>query len=334
MTTTEVLVSGEDDGEVRRVSLTNSGRHAREIELTSYAELVLATPAADDAHPAFAKMFVETEYVAEFGALIATRRTRSRDEAQVWAAHFAVVEGEILADPQYESDRSRFVGRGRTIATAAAIVGDQPLTNTVGTVLDPIFSLRHRVKVPPGQVARVAFWTVVASSRAELLDLVDRHNDRSAFERAKTLAWTQAQVQLRHLDIEAKEAADFQRLAAPILYCDPRFRASSDAIVRGAGPQSGLWPHAISGDLPIVLLRIDQVEDMAQVRQLLQAHEYWRMKRLGVDLVIVNERAASYVQDLQIAIETAVRSSQSGAAPWRRARTGLGLHAARRSDER
>ena len=311
LTTTEVLVSGEDDGEVRRVSLANSGRHAREIELTSYAELVLATPATDDAHPAFTKMFIETEYVAEFGALVATRRPRSRDEAQIWAAHFAVVEGEILADQQYESDRSRFVGRGRTIGTAAAIVGDQPLTNTVGTVLDPIFSLRHRVRVPPGQVVRVAFWTVVASSRAELLDLIDRHNDRSAFERAKTLAWTQAQVQLRHLDIEAKEAADFQRLAAPILYSDPRFRASSHTIVQGAAPQSGLWPHAISGDLPIVLLRIDQVEDMAQVRQLLQAHEYWRVKRLGVDLVIVNERAPSYVQDLQVALETAVRSSRS-----------------------
>ena len=315
MTTMEVLVSGEDDGEVRRVSLTNSGRHSREIELTSYAELVLTTPAADDAHPAFAKMFVETEYVAEFGALVATRRTRSRDEAQVWAAHFAVVEGEILADPQYESDRSRFVGRGRTIGTAEAIVGGRPLTGTVGAVLDPIFSLRQRVKVPPGQVVRVAFWTVVSSSRADLLDLVDRHNDRSAFERAKTLAWTQAQVQLRHLDVEAKEAADFQRLAAPILYSDPRFRASSEIIVRGAKPQSGLWPHAISGDLPIVLLRIDQVEDMAQVRQLLQAHEYWRMKRLSADLVIVNERAASYVQDLQIAIETAVRSRQSGPSP-------------------
>ena len=311
LTTTEVLVSGEDDGEVRRVSLTNRGRHAREIELTSYAELVLTTPAADDAHPAFAKMFVETEYVAEFGALVATRRPRSREEAQVWAAHFAVVEGDILANQQYESDRSRFVGRGRTIGTAAAIVGDQPLSNTVGTVLDPIFSLRRRVRVAPGQVVRVAFWTVVASSRAELLDLVDRHNDRSAFERAKTLAWTQAQVQLRHLDIEATEAADFQRLAAPILYSDRRFRASSHALIRGAGQQSGLWPHAISGDLPIVLLLIDQVEDMAQVRQLLQAHEYWRAKRLVVDLVIVNERAPSYVQDLQVAIETAVRSSRS-----------------------
>ena len=310
-TTMNVLVSGESDAEVRRVSLANSGRHPREIELTSYAEMVLTTPAADNAHPAFAKMFIQTEYLAEFGALIATRRPRSHEEPQIWAAHFAVVEGAIIADPQYESDRARFIGRSRAVGEAAAIADGRPLSNTVGTVLDPIFSLRHRVLLPPGEVARVAFWTVVASSRIELLDLVDKHHDRSAFDRAKTLAWTQAQVQLRHLDMEAEEAADFQRLAAPILYADPRFRAPSDAIIRGAASQSGLWPHAISGDLPIVLLRIDEIEDIAQVRQLLRAHEYWRMKRLGVDLVIVNERTSSYMQDLQIAIETAVRSSQS-----------------------
>jgi cyclic beta-1,2-glucan synthetase len=291
--------------------VANSGRRPREIELTSYAELVLTTPAADSAHPAFAKMFVETEQLAEFGALVATRRPRSPEEPHAWAAHFAVVEGEIVADPQYETDRARFVGRGRSVGAAAAAADGRPLSNTVGTVLDPIFALRYRVMVPPGRVVRVAFWTVIASSRAELLGLVDRHHDRSAFDRAKTLAWTQAQVQLRHLGIEPEEAADFQRLAAPILYADRRFRAPSEAIVRGAGSQSGLWPHAISGDLPIVLLRIEEIDDIAQVGQLLRAHEYWRMKRLAVDLVIINERASSYIQDLQIAIETAVRSSQS-----------------------
>ncbi|MEO6781667.1 MAG: glycosyl transferase, partial [Bradyrhizobium sp.] len=255
--------------------------------------------------------FVQTEYLAECGALIATRRPRSPDEPRIWAAHFAVVEGEIVGDLQYESDRARFIGRCRTVGTAAAIEHHQPLSNTVGTVLDPIFSLRSRIRVPPRKVARVAFWTLVAATRAELLDLIDKHHDRSAFDRVKTLAWTQAQVQLRHLGVEAEEAADFQRLAAPILYADLRFRAPSEAIIRGAAPQSGLWPLSISGDLPIVLLRIDDIEDMAQVRQLLRAHEYWRLKGLSVDLVIVNERASSYIQDLQIAIETAVRSSQS-----------------------
>ncbi len=186
-----------------------------------------------------------------------------------------------------------------------------PLSETVGTVLDPIFSLRQSVRIAPGRSARIAFWTVVASTRDELMDLIDAHHDRNAFDRARTLAWTQAQVQLRHIDVELAEAADFQRLAAPLLCMDRRFRPASDIIVRGAGPQSGLWQHAISGDLPIVLMRIDEIEDIAQVRQLLRAREYWRMKRLAVDVVIINERAASYVQDLQIAIETAVRTQES-----------------------
>jgi cyclic beta-1,2-glucan synthetase len=310
-TTLEILVSGETDGEVRRISLTNRSRRTREVELTSYAEIVLAAPDTDRAHPAFAKLFVVTEYLPEFGALIATRRTRTPDETPIWAAHFTIVEGDIVAPLQYESDRARFIGRGRTVASAHALLNGVALSNTVGTVLDPIFSLRQRVTVSPGGITRVAFWTLVAPSRDALLELIDQHHNRNAFERAKTLAWTQAQVQLHHLNIKAGEAADFQRLAAPLLYADPRFRVPSEAIVRGLALQSGLWPHAISGDLPILLLRIDDVEDLAQVRQLLLAHEYLRMKRLAVDLVIINEHASSYVQDLQTSIETAVRSSQS-----------------------
>ncbi|HDL7055454.1 TPA: glycosyl transferase [Yersinia enterocolitica] len=309
--TMNVLISSEDDGEVRRVSLLNTGRRAREIELTSYAEVVLATASADNAHPAFAKMFVVTEFLPELGALIATRRPRTAQEPQVWAAHFAVADGLPMSALQYESDRAKFIGRGNRVATSTALQAGEALSNTVGTVLDPIFSLRQSLLIPAGKTITVSFWTLIASSKEDLLDMVDKHRDRSAYDRAKTLAWTQAQVQLRHLEIKAEEAADFQQLAAPILYADARFRSPSTTIMRGAGIQSMLWSQSISGDLPIVLLRIEDIEDIEQVRQLLRAHEYWRMKRLAVDLVIINERASSYVQDLQIAIETAVRSSQS-----------------------
>ena len=221
----------------------------------------------------------------------ATRRPRSNDEPRLWAAHFAVVEGEVAADPQYETDRARFLGRGRAVADATAILDGQPLSKTVGTVLDPIFSLRQRVIVPPGKVARVAFWTVVASSRDELSGLIDKNQDRSAFDRARTLAWTQAQVQLRHLGIATtrRQISSASRRPSSTPTCASG--ASSDAILRGAGAQSGLWPYGISGDLPIVVLRIDDIEDMARSRQLLRAHEYWRMKRLAVDLVILNEHA-------------------------------------------
>ncbi len=308
-TTTEVVVSAEDDAEARRVTLTNTGRRAREIELTSYAELVLAPQAADLAHPAFSKMFVVTDYLPELGVIIATRRRRAPHEPEVWAAHIAVVEGIETAPMQHETDRARFIGRGRSIDKAASVTG--PLSGTTGTVLDPVFSIRRRVSVPAGGRARVTFWTMVAPTPAALLELVDRHRDPSAFDRASTLAWTQAQVQLRHLGISNIEAADFQTLAGFTLRADPRLRSSSARIIAGAGPQSGLWPFGISGDLPIVLMQIDDADDLAQVRQILAAHEYWRARQMAVDLVILNERSSSYVQDLQIGIEAAVRTAQA-----------------------
>mgnify|MGYP002266477427 CR=1 FL=1 len=307
--TTEVVVSAEDDAEARRVTLTNTGRHPREIDLTSYAELVLAPPAADLAHPAFSKLFVVTDYLPELGVIIATRRLRTPTDPEVWAAHIAIAEGQETAPIQYETDRARFVGRGRTIGAAA--MADSPLSNTTGTVLDPVFSIRRRVLVPVGGFARVTFWTVIAPTPEALLDLVDRHRDPSAFDRAVTLSWTQAQVQLWHLGVSQAAAADFQRLGGMILRGDPRLRAQARRIEAGAGPQSALWPLGISGDLPIVLFQIRDLEDVHALHEVLAAHEYWRLRQLDVDLVILNDRASSYVQDMQIAIDVAVRSAQS-----------------------
>src|SRR5436190_1569865 len=310
-TTFDVVVSPEDNAEVRRVSVANAGPRTRDIELTSYAELVLAPPAADTTHPVFSKLFVQTEYLAKIGTILATRRRRSPAEPEIWAAHLAVVEGEAVGEPEIETDRARFLGRGREVRAPIAVMDGRPLSNTVGTVLDPVFALRHRVRVPPGRTVRIAFWTVVASSRSDVLDLADKHHDTTAFDRAATLAWTQVQVQLSHLGVDRDQASLFQRLAGPVLYADPSMRPPSDAIRRGGGGPAALWAQGISGDIPIVLARIDNIEDVAIVRQLLRAHEYWRMKHLAVDLVILNERASSYIQDLQIALETLVRTSQS-----------------------
>ncbi len=310
-TTLEVAVSPEDDAEVRRISITNLGRQTREIELTSYAELVLAPMAADTAHPAFSKLFVETEFVEDGATLLATRRKRSPGEPDIWAAHLAVIEGSAVGDIQYETDRSRFIGRGHAIRTPMAMIDGRGLSNTVGTVLDPIFSLRCRVRIAPGSTARIAFWTLVAPSRIEALDLADKHRDAAAYARAVTRAWTQAQVQLRYLGISSDEAHLFQRLANRVIYSDPTLRPSSDILKRNELGPSALWVHGISGDLPIVLLRIDEVEDLEIGRQLVRAHEYWRMKKLPVDLVILNERPASYTQDLQAALETVARTNQS-----------------------
>jgi cyclic beta-1,2-glucan synthetase len=258
-TLTEIVVSAEDDAEARRVTLTNTGRRRREVDLTSYAELVLAPLAADVAHPAFSKLFVVTDFLPELGVIIATRRRRAPTDPEVWAAHIAVVEGDEAAPIRIETDRARFIGPGGSISSATMATGD--LSQTSGTVLDPVFAIRRSVIVPAGGIARVTFWTMVADSPGALLDLVDRHRDPSAFGRAVTFSWTQAQVQLRHVGITRAQAADFQRLGGMLVRADARLRAPAATIATGAGPQSALWPHGISGDLPIVLFRIEDAEE-------------------------------------------------------------------------
>ncbi len=311
VTAMTILVSAEDDAEIRQVSLTNLSSRNREVELTSYAEIVLAPQAADIAHPAFQNLFVQTEFVPEIDALLATRRPRSSDERQIWAAHVMAVDDPISGAVQYETDRARFVGRGRSVRAPVSVIDGRPLSNTVGAVLDPIFSLRCRVSLAPGATAHVLFSTVVAESREAVLDLADKHRDVASFERATTLAWTQAQVQLHHLGIDTDEAHLFQRLANRIIYSDPTLRPSATLLARNEQGAPGLWPHGISGDLPIVVVRVDDSADIDIVRQLLRAHEYWRLKLLDVDLVIVNEHGASYAQDLQDALEMLVRTRRS-----------------------
>jgi len=311
----EIVVSPEDDVEVRRLSITNSGHRDRQIEITSYSELVLAPPAADAAHQTFSKLFVQTEYVAKLNTLLGTRRKRAPDEPDIWAAQHAVVEGDVSGEPEFETDRALFLGRGRENRSPVAVMDGRRLSNTVGTVLDPVFALRYRLKVAAGTTARIAFWTGVASSREAVLDLLDKHHEANSFVRATTLAWTQAQVELRHLGIDSAEAALFQRLAGHLLYADASMRPPANIIRSGGGTPAGLWSQSISGDIPILLLRIDAVEDLAIAHQILRAHEYWRMKGLAVDVVILNERAMSYIQDLQNALETQVRVSQSPPQP-------------------
>ena len=312
-TTMTVLVSAEDDSEARRISVANAGTQARVIEITSYAELAMAPQAADVAHPVFSKLFVETQQLADSGALLAHRRRRDPAEADIWAAHLVVIDGNAIGSVEFETDRAQFLGRGGSARRPRAIVEGRTLSGSTGTVLDPVFALRTRVLIAPGATAHVTFWTMIAASRQAVLDLIDKHRVMTDFQRAATLAWTQAQVQLHHLRLSAGDASQFQRLAGRMLYVSPGLRPASEAIASGAGAQSGLWSLGISGDLPIVLLRIADIEHLGVARDLVQATDYWRMKRLAFDVVIINERGTSYIQDLQSALEGLVRGSQSRA---------------------
>ncbi|HXI61656.1 MAG TPA: glucoamylase family protein [Pyrinomonadaceae bacterium] len=305
----EVIVSGEDNCELRAVSITNYSTRPREIELTSYAEIVLASPASDITHPAFSNLFVETEFYGPQQALLARRRPRSVEDEPVWGVHVMAASTANIAGIQYETDRSRFLGRGHTTADPVAVMEDRPLSNTVGAVLDPIFSLRCRVRLQPNQTVQIVFTTGLADSREKAVMLAEKYRDSNIFERESRLAWTTAQVEMNHLHINPEEAHLFQRLAGRVLYPDPSLRPRPHVLALNKLTQSGLWPHGISGDLPIVILRLEREEDVAMARQLLRAHQYLRYKGLQFDLVILNDHPTGYAQSLQDSLQLVVRTS-------------------------
>ena len=314
-TTMEIVISPEDDAEVRRITLENRGERDLEIEITSNCEVVMAPHEADVAHSAFSNLFVQTEFVTNLGALLADRRPRASSEAHVWAAHVCGVEGRALGGIQYETDRARFLGRGRNVRRPISVVDGKPLSNTTGAVLDPVFSLRRRVHVPGGGKVRVTFATLAAASREQVLALSDKYREPESFERVATLAWTQAQIQLRHLGIGPDEARLYQRLANRLFFPDPALRPSPDLIALNRKGQDALWAYGISGDLPIVFASFDESGDRNLARDLLKAHAYWEMKRLDVDLVLVNENPSeSYLQPQQNELEGLLRMRRTDLA--------------------
>ncbi len=319
--TLEIVVSPEDDAEIRRLSVTNNGTRTREIEITSYAEIVLAAMATDIAHPVFSNLFIHTEHLPQAHALLAYRRPRNATDPTLWAAH--ILAGRQNGQGfQYETDRARFIGRGLTLREPIAVMDGRPLTNTAGAVLDPIFSVRTRLKIAPGGTEHATFTTLVTHSRQAAVDLADKYHNLAAFERVSALAWTHAHIQLHHLRTRPDEAQLFQDLASRLLFADPSLRSSSRLMQMNRLNVSGLWRFGISGDRPLVVLRVSEYEDRGIVEQLLRAHEYWRMKGVGVDLVIFNEKELSYVEDLQALLEGMVRENQALSSPQAEDKTG------------
>ena len=310
-TYTEITVSPEDNAEVRRISLTNHSGHARVLEVTSYFEAVLSAPEDDAAHPAFSKLFIRTEYVRERACLLASRRYRTEGCKPVWLMHAMAVDGNAVGDIQYETDRMKFIGRNRSLAKPAAMEPDQPLSNSEGSVLDPVMSLRRRIRIEPGETARIAFTVAIAETRKFALELAEKYQDIKASERVFELSWTRSQVESRYLGLKSEDVEMFLELVPFLLMHNPLRAEIGDIIEKNIKAQPDLWPFGISGDFPVLLACISGREDMDIVFWVLKAHEYWRMKGLEIDLVIFIEKESGYSQPVFDMVRDAAAASHA-----------------------
>ncbi len=295
-THTTIVVSPEDDIELRRIRITNRTRTRREIDVTSYAEVVIAPVAADALHPAFSNLFVHTEIERERHAILCHRRPRSLTEKIPYYFHQMTA---YEADPggiSYETDRARFIGRWNTAAAPLAMSEPGPLSGSEGSVLDPVVAIRYRVTLAPEESTTIDIVSGIGEDRSIAEGLIGKYQDRRLADRVFDLAWTHSQVVLRQLNATEADAQLYGHLAGSIIYAHSSLRADPGIIARNRRGQPDLWGYSISGDIPIVLLQIEDPANINLARQLVQAHNYWHLKGLAVDLVIWNEDHAGYRQ--------------------------------------
>jgi cyclic beta-1,2-glucan synthetase len=302
-TYTEIIVSPEDDIEIRRIHISNRSKEAVNLELTSYAEAVMAVAIADASHPAFSNLFVQTEIISHQDAILCTRRARSREERPPWMFHLMKVNHGKAVNTSYETDRHKFIGRGHTIERPKALTDKNPLSGSQGSVLDPIVSIQHRIELKADGTATFDIVTGISETREISQYLVDKYQDRNMRDRAFELSWTHSQVVLRQINATEEDAELYGRLASSVIYLNPALRANPNILIKNQRGQSALWSYSISGDLPIVLLQVSDSTNIALIRQLVQAQAYWNLKGLAVDLVILNEDPSGYRQVLQEQIQ-------------------------------
>ncbi len=305
-TTFEVAVDPDHPVEVRGIGVRNAGPVERDIELTSYLELILGSDHGDRAHPAYSKMFVQT--ALEDGVLVAWRRKKDPSEPDVWAAHALVVDGDERCARECETDRARFVGRDGSLATATMVDG-RPLSGTVGTVLDPIFSLRTRVAIGAGETRRAAFVTAVGASREEVLALVGRYQTADACAAAFARAHAAARRSRDDPGLDEPVARCFGQFAGALAGIDPSWRVDPSGMAKGEGGAPVLWAKGISGDLPIVLLRLDDVAQIGLLEALLRAQRWWRARQLPADLVVLDATASADAGVLDAALQGTIGDS-------------------------
>ncbi len=299
------------DAEVRAVTLVNHGRRHRELELTSYAEVCLNDRRADQAHPAFAKLFLETSFDPRYGALVARRRPRGANEQPIFAIHTSASGRVTSEEIEYETDRLRFLGRGRTPANPAALDSGSRLSRTTGPVLDPILALRRRVDLEAGMTARVAFVTGAADSYEAAIGMAERFGQFEAIDQVFADANVHSQRELRELELSLQDIGLFDRLAASVVFTNSSLRDLAAVAANRMG-QPGLWPHAISGDLPIVLARVARDDDEGIVRQLVRWRTYTRRRGLKLDLVILDERVGEVADRLRAELQVGAAAEMLG----------------------
>ncbi|WP_409069019.1 GH36-type glycosyl hydrolase domain-containing protein [Clostridium sp. FAM 1755] len=302
ITETNITVSQEEDAEIRSINLKNNSNHDRVIEITSYCETTLANYNTDLVHPSFSNLFVKTEFSEEPFCILANRRKRSEMDISPWVIQTVAVEGEQIGGFQYETSRIDFIGRGRNLYNPKAMDNETNLKNSIGPVLDPIISIRVRVKLKSKENCTIAYTTAFCHSKKEGIEIAEKYRNIDNIKTAFNLSWSHSNLEMKRLGIRSTAANMYQYIVSNILFINRNMKEREKYIKYIKSGQSNLWSYGISGDYPIVLVTLDKESGIDIIRQLLTAYRYWKLKNINVDLIIINTKESSYIETIEDSI--------------------------------
>jgi cyclic beta-1,2-glucan synthetase len=315
-----LVVPPDDDLEIRHLHLTNGADRPRRLTVCSYAEVLLTEPVEGLRHPAFAKLFVESRFDRDLSALCFRRRPRSAEEDACHLLHMLVL-ADISVDRWHESARDQFLGRGRTPRHPQALETARRPNGTTGWTLDPVLAQAATFELPARGSVELAFVTIAAGSEGELFTTARRYCTLAAVERATDEARLAYEREVPRSRLDPVRLPHYQRLLSLLLYAHHALRPRPPTLASNRLGPSRLWGLSISGDLPILLVRIGNAEGTALLAELLVAHELWRRRGISIDLVVLNEERASYETSITDRIQALI--DRAGAGPRLSRRGGV-----------
>jgi cellobiose phosphorylase len=292
-----VSLSPDHNLEIRKITLTNQSNEVKIMELTSYMEVVGDTHLAELSHPAFNKLFMESEFLEEQSIFLSKRRSNKGGE-NPYLMHMVKTQAKMLHKVEYENDRLKFIGRNNTLESPDVVANNVSLSNQSGFCNDPIMSLRVTIQLKAKESASVSFITGVGTTKEEVLKIGDELNVAYRVDDIFEKFRLQSEIELKYLEISGTQLNAFQDLITPLFYPIADYRGPVESIRRNFKNQSSLWRFGVSGDTPIIVLRVKSMEDASIIKDALKAYEYFRMNRVQVDLVILSDAKHGYLQEL------------------------------------
>lgn len=290
-TITKISVAPTEPVEIRRIELVNHGIEDETIEITSFLEPLISEKEQDYAHRAFNKLFLEYEIIED--TILIRRKSRDKSKSDMFLAVNLYAENEIIGETEFEVDKEKFYGR-EAIGLPKTVESSIPLGRNIGLTTEPIVAIKNTVKIKANEKVAFNLIMCVSESKEKVIELINKFTNSETIKRNIELAKVKVEAESRYLNIKGKEIDLCQKILGYLIFPNPLKRIINKNKKVISAYVSELWKYGISGDLPILLVKVKDISDIEILKQVINVYEYLRVKNINIDLVIVDEEQHSY----------------------------------------